>query len=66
MMVKENQAAPAECRWYPVNPLPKQCCDMTSTLHQDEVVFTDRDGELFQERDKYSSSSWKVEVNESC
>ncbi len=27
--------------WHSVAPLPKPCCSMTSTLHQDEVVFTD-------------------------
>ncbi len=27
--------------WHSVAPLPKPCCSMTSTFHQDEVVFTD-------------------------
>ncbi len=31
-----------EERWHTVDPLPKPCCGMTATLHQDEVVFTDR------------------------
>ncbi len=31
-----------EDNWHSVNPLPKPCEYMTSTLHQDEVVFTDR------------------------
>ena len=29
-----------EDNWHSVNPLPKRCYGMTSTLHQDEVVFT--------------------------
>ncbi len=31
-----------EDNWHSVNPLPKRCYNMTSTLHQDEVVFTDK------------------------
>ena len=31
-----------EDNWHSVNPLPEPCYNMTSTLHQDEVVFTDR------------------------
>ncbi len=31
-----------EDNWHSVNPLPEPCYHMTSTLHQDEVVFTDR------------------------
>ncbi len=30
-----------ELNWHTVDPLPEPCCDMTATLHQDEVVFTD-------------------------
>ncbi len=31
-----------EEQWHTVDPLPKPCRGMAATLHQDEVVFTDR------------------------
>ena len=31
-----------EDEWCSANPLPKPCCGMSSTLHQNDVVFTDR------------------------
>ncbi len=42
-----------EDNWHSVNPLPKPCYNMTSTLHQDEVVFTDR----------YSNSIFTCEID---
>ncbi len=42
-----------EDNWHSVNPLPKPCNHMTSTLHQDEVVFTDR----------YSNSIFTCEID---
>ncbi len=29
--------------WHTVDPLPKPCSSMTATLHQDEVMFTDKE-----------------------
>ncbi len=33
--------------WYYVNPLPEGCYDMTSTIHEDEVVFTSAYGSIY-------------------